>query len=42
MTPAAQREADACVQAKERLLEAETDEAFERAYRRVRLLCQDY
>ena len=42
VTPAAQREADACVQAKERLLEAETDEAFERAYRRVRLLCQDY
>lgn len=42
VTPAAQREADACVQAKERLLEAETDDAFERAYRRVRLLCQDY
>ena len=42
VTPAAQREADACVQAKDRLLEAETDEAFERAYRRVRLLCQDY
>jgi hypothetical protein len=41
VTPAAQREADACVQAKERLLEAETDEAFERAYRRVRLLWQD-
>jgi hypothetical protein len=42
VTPAAQREADACVQAKERLLDAETDEAFERAYRLVRLLCQDY
>jgi outer membrane lipoprotein SlyB len=42
VAPAAQREADACVQAKERLLDAETDEAFERAYRRVRLLCQDY
>ena len=41
VSPAAQREADACVQAKERLLEAETDEAFDRAYRRVRLLCQD-
>src|SRR5499426_733200 len=42
VSPAAQREADACAQAKERLLEAETDEAFDRAYRRVRLLCQDY
>jgi outer membrane lipoprotein SlyB len=41
VSPAAQREADACVQAKERLLEAETDDAFDRAYRRVRLLCQD-
>lgn len=41
VTPAAQREADACLQAKERLLEAETDDAFDRAYRRVRLLCQD-
>jgi len=37
----AQREADACTQAKERLLDADTDDAFERAYRRVRLLCQD-
>lgn len=36
------RQADACIQAKDRLLEADTDEAFERAYRRVRLLCQDY
>jgi outer membrane lipoprotein SlyB len=35
------RQADACIQAKDRLLEAETDEAFDRAYRRVRLLCQD-
>jgi outer membrane lipoprotein SlyB len=41
VSPAAQREADACVAAKDRLLEAETDEDFERAYRRVRLLCQD-
>jgi hypothetical protein len=41
VSPAAQREADACVAAKDRLLEAETDEAFDRAYRRVRLLCQD-
>jgi outer membrane lipoprotein SlyB len=37
----AQRAADACTQAKDRLLDADTDEAFERAYRRVRLLCQD-
>jgi outer membrane lipoprotein SlyB len=37
----AQREADACTQAKDRLLDADTDDAFERAYRRVRLLCQD-
>jgi outer membrane lipoprotein SlyB len=42
VTPAAQREADACVQEKDLLLQAETDEAFDRAYRRVRLLCQDY
>ena len=41
VSPAAQREADACVQAKDRLFDAETDEDFERAYRRVRLLCQD-
>ena len=31
--------ATACVQAKEQLLAAETDEAFDRAERRVRLLC---
>jgi outer membrane lipoprotein SlyB len=37
----AQRAADACVQAKERLLDANTDEEFDRAYRRVRLLCAD-
>lgn len=35
------REASACVQAKETLLQAETDEAFDRAERRVRLLCND-
>lgn len=35
------RIADACIQAKEQLLDAEADEAFERAYRRVRLLCAD-
>jgi len=41
VSPAAQREADACVTAKDQLLAAETDDAFDRAYRRVRLLCQD-
>jgi hypothetical protein len=39
--PAAVRQADACVAAKEQLLKAETDEAFDRAERRVRLLCAD-
>jgi hypothetical protein len=39
--PSAVREANACVQAKEQLLAAETDEAFDRAERRVRLLCAD-
>jgi outer membrane lipoprotein SlyB len=33
--------ANACVQAKEQLLAAETEEAFDRAERRVRLLCAD-
>lgn len=33
--------ANACSQAKEQLLSAETDEAFDRAERRVRLLCAD-
>lgn len=37
--PAAVREANACDQAKEQLLAAETDEAFDRAERRMRLLC---
>jgi outer membrane lipoprotein SlyB len=36
---AAIREADACIQAKEQLLKADTDEDFDRAERRVRLLC---
>jgi outer membrane lipoprotein SlyB len=36
---AATQQADACVAAKEQLLAAETDEAFDRAERRVRLLC---
>lgn len=40
-TASAVREADACVAAKESLLAAETDEAFDRAERRVRLLCSD-
>lgn len=34
-------EADMCLQAKERLMEAETDEAFEIAMRRVNFLCDD-
>lgn len=33
--------ANACIQAKEQLLAAETDDAFDRAERRVRLLCGD-
>jgi outer membrane lipoprotein SlyB len=40
-TPAAVNEANACNQAKQALLEANTDEAFDRAERRVRLLCAD-
>jgi hypothetical protein len=35
------REANACVAAKDTLLQAETDETFDRAERRVRLLCGD-
>lgn len=38
-TPNAQREANACDQAKDQLLAAKTDEEFDRAERRVRLLC---
>jgi outer membrane lipoprotein SlyB len=38
-TPTEQRQGDACIQAKEQLLAAETDDAFDRAERRVRLLC---
>lgn len=34
-------EADMCLQAKERLMDAETDEAFEVAMRRVKFLCDD-
>ena len=41
-TPAnAQAEADACVQAKQQLLDATTDADFDRAERRMRLLCGD-
>jgi outer membrane lipoprotein SlyB len=38
-TPADRRQADACIQAKEQLLAAESEDAFDRAERRVRLLC---
>jgi outer membrane lipoprotein SlyB len=38
---AAVQEANACDQAKQALLAADTDEAFDRAERRVRLLCAD-
>jgi outer membrane lipoprotein SlyB len=38
-TQADRRQADSCIQAKEQLLEADDDEAFNRAERRVRLLC---
>ena len=40
-TANAVREANACVAAKDALLQAETDDAFDRAERRVRLLCAD-
>ena len=36
-----QYEADMCLNAKERLMEAETDEAFDVAMRRVQFLCDD-
>jgi hypothetical protein len=39
--PAALQEADACVAAKRQLLEAKTDNDFNLAERRVRLLCAD-
>lgn len=35
------RVADACIAAKNQMLDADTDEAFDRAERRVRLLCAD-
>lgn len=40
-SPRAVQTADACTQAKEQLIAAETDEAFDMAERRVRLLCND-
>ena len=36
------RKADACIAAKDRLLSAETDVAFDQAYRAVRLHCGDW
>jgi hypothetical protein len=40
-TTVAVKEANACVTAKDALLNAETEEAFDRAERTVRLLCRD-
>jgi outer membrane lipoprotein SlyB len=40
-TAADVRAADACIAAKNQMLDANTDEAFDRAERRVRLLCAD-
>jgi outer membrane lipoprotein SlyB len=40
-TAADVRAADACIAAKEQLLAADSDDAFDRAERRVRLLCAD-
>ena len=39
--PAAVQASSACIAAKDTLLLAETDEEFDRAERRVRLLCRD-
>ena len=33
--------ADMCLQAKQRMMDAETDEAFELAVRRMQMLCDD-
>jgi len=35
------READACLQSKDRLMDAESDDAFEVAMRRVNFFCND-
>jgi len=40
-TPTAAREANACTAAKDEVLKAQTDEAFDRAERKMRLLCAD-
>lgn len=40
-TPADRRQADACITAKNQMLDAKTDEEFDRAERRVRVLCSD-
>ena len=40
-TAADRSQAESCIRAKELLLEAETEDAFDRAERRVRLLCGD-
>lgn len=39
--PGAAREANACTAAKDEVLKAQTDEAFDRAERKMRLLCAD-
>ena len=40
-TSADRRQADACITAKNQMLDAKTDEEFDRAERRVRVLCSD-
>ena len=40
-TAADRSQAESCIRAKEQLLEAETEDVFDRAERRVRLLCGD-
>lgn len=40
-TPAATRDANACAAAKDEVVKAQTDEAFDRAERKMRLLCVD-
>ena len=39
--PTAAREANACTAAKDEVLKAQTDEEFDRAERKMRLLCAD-
>ncbi len=40
-TPAATKDANACAAAKDEVLAAQSDEAFDRAERKMRLLCAD-